>query len=305
MDQSPSSQGGIATTNIQNEIVQHRTSPDAIIEAISSLRNEIAGLREDRAKDKEFMLDLQRKVNSLSQCQVVVKGRTFTIFPRLPPELCNKVWRIALGVPRVVPVKICSPNTESSIEIPVPTTPTHPLLRTSHESRLQSLEVLCCYTRDYQVAPKLFLNPHIDTLWVINYGSNLSIDGPIHDWHFIDPDRKCTDFKLAISCEPLHSKLISIHEERVSDFAKRWHRNKIEEIILIVGSTDMECKSELVLINPRERPEATFGGSSNWIDSWRYYNESMTWFNLEERTALYVKGAMDVEVRDEDITKGW
>jgi hypothetical protein len=67
----------------------------------------------------------------------------------------------------------------------------------------------------------------------------------------------------------------------------------------------MECKSELVLINPRERPEATFGGSSNWIDSWRYYNESMTWFNLEERTAFYVKGAMDVEVRDEDITKGW
>jgi hypothetical protein len=31
----------------------------------------------------------------------------------------------------------------------------------------------------------------------------------------------------------------------------------------------------------------------------------MTWFNLEERTAFYMKGAMDVKVRDEDITKGW
>jgi hypothetical protein len=139
MDQSPSSQGVIATTNIQNEIFPHRISPDAIIEAISSLRNEIACLREDRAKDKEFILDLKRKVNSLSQCQVVVKGRTFTIFPRFPPELRNKVWRIALGVPRVVPAKIYSPNTESSVEIHVPTTPTHPLLRTSHGSRLQAL----------------------------------------------------------------------------------------------------------------------------------------------------------------------
>jgi hypothetical protein len=304
MDQSPSSQGVTATTNVQNEIVQHGI-PDSIVEAITSLRNKIAGLREDRAKDKEFIVDLQSKVNYLSQNQMVVYGRTFTIFPKLPPGLRNKVWRFALGVPRVVPARLCSPNIESSIEILVPTTPTHPLLRTSHESRLQALEVLRCCTRDYPSAPRLFLNPHIDTLWVINYDSNLSIDGPIHDWHCIDPDRKCKGFKLAISCEPLHSKLISIHEERVSDFAKQWHHNDIEEIILVVGSTDMECKSELVLINPRERPEATFGRSSRWIVNWRYYNESMTWFNLEERTADYMKRVMQVKVADEEITKGW
>jgi hypothetical protein len=67
----------------------------------------------------------------------------------------------------------------------------------------------------------------------------------------------------------------------------------------------MECKSELILINPREKPDATFGRSSQWIVSWRYSNESMTWLSAEERTAFEMKLAMDVRVMTEDITKGW
>jgi hypothetical protein len=157
MGQSLSSQAVTATTNVRNGIIQHRISPDTIVEAITSLRNEIAALREDRAQEKEVILDLQRRMNTFTQNEG--NGRTFTIFAKFPPELRNKVWKYTLGVPRVVPAMLCFPN-DSSIETLIPTTPTHPLLRTSQESRLQALEVLCCYTKDYPIAPKLFLNPH-------------------------------------------------------------------------------------------------------------------------------------------------
>jgi hypothetical protein len=162
--QSLSSQAVTATTNVQNEIFQHRTSPDPIVEAITSLRDEITLLRGDRARDMEVIIDLQRKLNTLSQDQITVKGGTFTLFPNLPLQLRDQVWEFALGVPRAVTVELRKCCRYKCSQIVVPTFPPHAILKANCESRHQALKVLHRYTTPDERAPKLFLNPEINTL---------------------------------------------------------------------------------------------------------------------------------------------
>jgi hypothetical protein len=230
----------------------------SLITSVNNLRGEIVQLCKDREETQGTINSLQEKVNTLLSTSIAKQATrgAFSRFPELPIEIRNIIWDIALKVPRVVGAKIVVRDRGDKKEALTPTAPTSAILSVNMESRSRAKKVLMCLTegeeRSQDRVPLLYLNPHIDTLWLVNFNLLRFRDERITQSVFGQSKIR----KLAIPFFTWGSMYSTIgSEDEIIEFVIRCHDTGIQEVILIVGDKDSAECSDAVLIEPREIPE--------------------------------------------------
>jgi hypothetical protein len=232
----------------------------SLITSVNNLRGEIVQLCKDREETQDTINSLQEKVNTLLSTSIAKQATrgAFSRFPELPIEIRNIIWDIALKVPRVVGAKIVVRDRGDKKEALTPTAPTSAILSVNMESRSRAKKVLMCLTegeeRSQDRVPLLYLNPHIDTLWLVNFNFLRFRDERITQSVF----GQSKIHKLAMpfsTWEGMYSNCTYGNEGEIIEFIIRCHDTGIQEVILVVGDKDSAESSDAVLIEPREIPE--------------------------------------------------
>jgi hypothetical protein len=97
----------------------------------------------------------------------------------------------------------------------------------------------------------LYLNPEIDTLWVVNYTLARARDERITD--SVVFGRKI--HKLAIPFETWNKLLDVDNYDEMAGFAVRFYDMHVKEVILVLEGEEFAEHSDVMFIGPREIPE--------------------------------------------------
>jgi hypothetical protein len=280
----------------------------SLITSISDLRGGVTQLRKE---NKDAISAIQEKLDALTSSATSpskVETGAFTLFPKLPIEIRNIIWDMALKVPRVVGAKIVVRDRGDKKEALTPTAPTSAILSVNMEARSRAKKVLMCLTegeqRSQDRVPLLYLNPHIDTLWVVNFNLLRFRDKRITQSVF----GQSKIHKLAIpvsTWEGMYST--NDNEDEIIEFVIRCHDTGIQEVILIVGDEDSAECSDAVLVEPREIPE--FFLEEEWIQEIKAiygdpYDELLPWTRCDFHVDVMLETIRTMYMKKEGITKG-
>jgi hypothetical protein len=160
---------------------------------LQSLLNDITNLRNDSKETKDLIAHLSKENKETKDLLTTLLAITsptqlcgaFSVFPKLPVEIRNMIWDAALRIPRIVGAKIVVRDRGKKTEDLVPTAPNSSMLFVNQEARYRAKKLLVCFTdneeRGQDRVPLLYLNPQVDTLWIVNYTPNRARQDRITD----------------------------------------------------------------------------------------------------------------------------
>ncbi|KAN0104871.1 hypothetical protein V8E51_010616 [Hyaloscypha variabilis] len=282
------------------------TSVNSLQTSVNNLQNEVSLLRQEHKATKDVVSTIQTTINT--EFDSPTERGAFDVFPGLPIEVQHMIWDSALEIPRVVGARIVVQDGGDAEEVLVPTAPNSPILFVNKEARDRAKKILVRFTNTNASnrgrVPLLYLNPEVDTLWVVNYTPERAREWRISNSVVFGPrPRLC---KVAIPFETWKSLDWSDEYDTTAHFMALFHDKGIKEIVLIVGGDDAAMHTDVVLVRPREIVEDYIGGNSvqelKAIYAWPY-DELLRWSLTERHTNEMLDITLDIYMQNEEITK--
>jgi hypothetical protein len=244
----------------------------------ATLLTSLEDLKNLKKEVKSLQHNFATQATRLAALALEIFGTKFTLFPKLPFELRQMIWRSALEVPRIVAIGRKPSGKEDDI-IFSPVRPYSPLLWACRESRHEAQKV----TPFLDVRCKIRTNTSIDTVWMLDG------DGRLSEWDAsLRPIQEAAEHMansfitsiptLALPCQ----FWVDFYQWPEVEFLCRLHT---QEVILVIGDEQLARRPDVVFINPRDTPNHLL--SEGFIEryitcygNWDY--KDMTWEIVED-----------------------
>jgi hypothetical protein len=300
-----------SSDHLANEVnPQHINS---LPNSINTLQTEVAQLLQERKQDKLEVESLRRETSALKLSISNASTRSdkvFTLFPKLAKELRTIIWDTFLETPQVVGVRIATVRLDTvkyvGQRLAVPIGQHSVLRQVNKESRreakrFQSGSGIITQTTSIPV-PKIFFNPHIDTLWLA--------DGKFSDIHFgrqydiFSKDLRIE--KLALHAETFLRGLRHHGDRQVFEVFFTLWKMRSSAIDLVVGNNHVSKDSNVKFIPPRGGPLEYF--ASMWVgDRVKIVEERNSirqWEHIQEGFTEVLTERMERQRKQRGISKG-
>jgi hypothetical protein len=223
---------------------------ESLLKSVNSLRDEVSLLRNENTETKDSLAAV------LASASPSTPRGAFSLFPELLPEIRHMIWDAALHIPRIVSAEIVGRERGGYSEALTPTAPNSSILFVNRESRGQAKMVLACFTAKENSSrdriPLLYINPAIDTLWVVNLTWERARNGSVGALL-----GKSMIRKLAIPAKTWNGILDSVgggKEEDALRFLIELREKGIEMVIVALDDEDAVERLDPVFIKPKEIP---------------------------------------------------
>ena len=253
----------------------------SLLASVNDLQNEVFLLRQENKTTRGLLKTIQAKIDV--EFDSSTEWGSFEVFPKLPIEIRHLIWDAALKSPRIVGARIVVQDRGKIEETLVPTAPNSPILFVNKEARSRAKEILVCFTstvaKTLGRVPLLYLNPDVDTLWLVNYTPERAKEGTITEDVVFGEELQIR--KVAIPFQTWKSFTWGNNgdeEEGVARLLTRFHDKGIEKIDLIVGEADAAERTDIVLLSPREIVEFYMDG--DWVQDLKaIYMYTILWYS--------------------------
>jgi hypothetical protein len=282
----------------------------SLLTSVNNLQNEVSVLRQEHKTNKDVVSTIQTTINAEFDCPTELGA--FSVFLGLPIEVRHMIWDSALETPRVVGARIVVQDGGDAEEVLVPTAPNSPILFVNGEARDRAKKILVCFTNTNASnrgrVPLLYLNPEVDTLWVVNYTPERARQERITDSVVFGkysqlrkiaiPFRTWKSFTWAAGGE---------EEDNAARFLTLFHDKGIEEIVLMPGEQeDAAENTDIVLVRPREIVE--FYMDEDWVQELNAIyvwpsDELLRWSRAEKYTNEILETILEIYMQAQSITK--
>lgn len=230
----------------------------SLVTSIDALRHEVVNLRQERLTLQFQTPNPATPASTITTQSEVPRddtteeyGKTFQCFNKLPPEMRDAIWRVAAKAPRVVTAKIAPRSgLESSDTVYAPNALPF-MLSVSKEPRKVALEVYTCFTDPETRLPRLYMQPDIDTMLLLNRDLNRVFQGKARKmW------RKTPKFKhLALDWKFCHELFLHANDYRViQGMFNVLAITGVEVVSIVLGDID-ESVENVDFGSPRGCPE--------------------------------------------------
>jgi hypothetical protein len=224
----------------------------SLLNSVNSLRDEVSLLRNET---KDSMAAV------LASISPPTPRGAFSLFPELVPEIRHMIWDAALHIPRIVGAKIVPLKNRDYPEALTPIAPNSSILFVNKESRARAKKVLACVTAKEISSrgriPLLYINPAVDTVWVVNCTWENARNGSVTVLL-----GKSMIRKVAIPFETWVDMLDNIYDYEAEDtlrFLIKLREKGIESVVVALGGEDAAERLDPVFTEPKEIPDFYLG----------------------------------------------
>ncbi|KAH8753915.1 hypothetical protein F5882DRAFT_385559 [Hyaloscypha sp. PMI_1271] len=224
----------------------------SLLNSVNSLRDEVSLLRNET---KDSMAAV------LASISPPTPRGAFSLFPELVPEIRHMIWDAALHIPRIVGAKIVPLKNRDYPEALTPIAPNSSILFVNKESRTRAKKVLACVTAKEISSrgriPLLYINPAVDTVWVVNCTWENARNGSVTVLL-----GKSMILKVAIPFETWVDMLDNMYNYEAEDtlrFLIKLREKGIESVAVALGGEDAAERLDPIFTEPKEIPDFYLG----------------------------------------------
>jgi hypothetical protein len=254
-DSSTSNNFGPISNLLQVSLAASGTAVQVPADVLATLLTSLEDLKKEVKLLQHTTATQTTRVAALESEIGIAIGMRFTPFPKLPFEIRQIIWKLALEVPRIVALKRMFDDTKKEAFFS-PVAPYSPLLWVSREFRHEAQNASSFLEERCQIRT----NPSTDIVWLL----------PRNDWPSKNPDDHCHTWfseleSMANSCKtsiPTLALDFGFHTKAGNDFPlsdsiemmkflRDLHTN---EVIFVIGEKKLAQRPDVVLIDPTNTP---------------------------------------------------
>jgi len=261
----------------------------SLLHSLNSLQTSVIELKRENRGLQQTLGSVEMNVQKL----LTYSGVTFALFPRLPLQIQQMIWRHSANIPQIIGIEVVMMNGSWHF---MPAAANNQQLLVCKEARSEASKTRWPLVRRSPFksgadsnAPKISLNQITDTLW-------LSTDDAYYDLNALSR-LYCLE-AADISISPKSTRLQSHTRNGVTqlvDLSFPTCRNfiilKTKQLFLVVGDHSARNASGIVFIKPRAPPSSLISpeifANSRWANN-------TTWAMIEEED---MKGTKYMQIK--------